>query len=284
MKVASRQLLLGHLTLTLPSLVMIVGLPAVCWYLLPSDWVWAKLSLTVLSVIIGSILAWIYWAVVVPHWRVRAFAAIGEDDWLAFHRTAARHRIVWPQGHAFEATERRVGSIELQTLAIEQRLYELRQVESVNDEFTTPASMTYYASPGGGVAILVIVGFCLLLGPLVLVEEDFRSIPGWFAIAVGGYFLWRHFRFLRGLITGRAGLMIDDSGLHHYFYPVLNVKWPEVRAIRLTNDDSQLKVSTFSDASDDWHEIDLECIKTGDRNRFARTLLVFLNRHAPDLA
>jgi hypothetical protein len=90
---------LGHLAVTLPVLVMIVGSYFVGYALF-------GLLGALCSIVIGTTLAWLWWSAVVPRWREWAKDRGADPD--QTQSLAQRTGLVWPKGHFLEKTEFRL--------------------------------------------------------------------------------------------------------------------------------------------------------------------------------
>lgn len=90
---ATRAVLVGHLVVTLPTLLAIAIAAALG----------AAFNHVALGLIVGSVIGWIVWAFLVPPWR----------DWVSgtnapmaeVQKLAQRTGLIWRQGSAFERTE-----------------------------------------------------------------------------------------------------------------------------------------------------------------------------------
>ena len=59
--------------------------------------------LLVCGFLLGVGLAWLWWSLMAPRWRIWAWSRVADTDDL--RRRAVRHGLIWPEGHAFERTE-----------------------------------------------------------------------------------------------------------------------------------------------------------------------------------
>lgn len=63
----------------------------------------AMLALMLALVFLGFVIAWCWWAYMVPRWRVWAWQRV--DDRRGLRASALRAGLIWPKGHLFEKTE-----------------------------------------------------------------------------------------------------------------------------------------------------------------------------------
>ncbi len=59
--------------------------------------------------LLGFVIAWCWWAYMVPRWRVWAWQRV--DDLRGLRASAARAGLIWPKGHLLEKTDIRSKSI-----------------------------------------------------------------------------------------------------------------------------------------------------------------------------
>jgi hypothetical protein len=53
--------------------------------------------------LLGISLAWLWWSVMVPRWRIWAWSRVADTDDL--RERAVRTGLIWPEGHVLERTE-----------------------------------------------------------------------------------------------------------------------------------------------------------------------------------
>ena len=95
-------LLVGHLLVTLPVFVFMCGLTFLGMFLglfvLPFEPL-----LILVFLVIGFVLAWTWWSLLIPIWRNWAHQqGIPPDE---LQKWAVRTSLVWPKGSIFEKTE-----------------------------------------------------------------------------------------------------------------------------------------------------------------------------------
>ena len=99
----------GHLFITFPVTVIMLGLWGLMWALAPRGpralrphSAGALLLIAVIA-ISPPILAWLWWSFTVPRWRHWALKRGVDGDTL--QRLAQSQQLVWPRGSFFERTE-----------------------------------------------------------------------------------------------------------------------------------------------------------------------------------
>jgi membrane protease YdiL (CAAX protease family) len=92
---AGRAILLGHLIISIPVLMIIIGF-AIGGLII-------SLKFALIFLVIGFILAWLWWAFMVPRWR--QWALDQEVPAERLQSLAVVTGLVWPKGSIFERTE-----------------------------------------------------------------------------------------------------------------------------------------------------------------------------------
>ncbi len=102
----------GHIMVNLPVFLIMVGFPSLL-HLLGLD-----KKIVLVAAIIGVIMAWFIWSIVITKWKIWAFERIENIEELK--RRAIDEKLIWPDGHIFERTEIRSKSDKLK---LEKRKY-----------------------------------------------------------------------------------------------------------------------------------------------------------------
>ncbi len=91
----------GWLWVNLPVLALIFGVPAIIFWLASqmdiSSW------LPLMSLALGIGLAWLWWSLAVPRWRLWAIRRV--NNLYLLQQGAIRAQLVWPHGSIYENTE-----------------------------------------------------------------------------------------------------------------------------------------------------------------------------------
>ena len=94
-----KAVLIGHLVVSIPVLIIMFGFAFVGRIFALKFWL--------LFLLLGIILAWLWWSFAVPRWRRWALRRGAPADRL--QKLAAATGLVWPKGWIFEKTEFKVG-------------------------------------------------------------------------------------------------------------------------------------------------------------------------------
>ena len=60
--------------------------------------------------LLGFVIAWCWWALMVPRWRMWAWQRV--DDLRGLRASAVRAGLIWPKGHLLEKTEMRTSPVK----------------------------------------------------------------------------------------------------------------------------------------------------------------------------
>ncbi|MEM6772747.1 MAG: hypothetical protein AAF597_19370, partial [Bacteroidota bacterium] len=223
-------------------------------------------------------LAWLYWSIKTPRWKLKAFSVVSEKDWLRLYRTAVRTKLIWPMSHRYERTEiRTLGTHEMLTY-IDEKLIELRQIEAVNDDFITSAEVIFKADRRAVWWLLLPVVFLLSGGPYVLLTEGVDMWMGWFGLGLGIFLLVRSWRYFLAVVTGSTVLSLTEQGLKYTLYERFIIQWEDVQSISVVDNGAKLEVTHWREGQVKKSSIDLASLEFSNRNGLLRYMHTFLER------
>jgi hypothetical protein len=101
----ARAVLVGSMVVNGPVLLLLFGPSAIVWWLGGAPKViHAPLGLRLaLSFGLSVCVAWLWWSVAIPRWRIWAFERV--SDLPKLKQMAVAARLTWPEGSVFERTE-----------------------------------------------------------------------------------------------------------------------------------------------------------------------------------
>lgn len=105
----------GHIMVNLPVFVTIVGLPSLLHFFDLDK------KIVLIGALIGIIIAWFIWSIMVTKWKIWAFERVENVEELKSR--AIDEKLIWPDGHIFERTEIRSKSDKLKLEKLEKRKY-----------------------------------------------------------------------------------------------------------------------------------------------------------------
>ncbi|PPK85051.1 hypothetical protein CLV84_1940 [Neolewinella xylanilytica] len=266
--------LLGHLYITLPALVLWLGLPLLAYLLVaPFGWWWTGLAAAA-ALLAGYGIAWRWWGWTVTHWRIRSFGSLDEIDWLRLEVLAERYLLTWPHGHPAEELEVRTGDQDRRIREVMERNSDLRAMEKVFFGFDTPRRYGYgltrkslYISLGSRLLVVIVATASLFFLP--------QPYIGLLLMAVV-FYPSRDFHMYRHLSFRGSAIELSDAGVV-LRVPKLSVHyWHDCRAYRLYEHE-RLLVLEGGDGAEE--SIDLAYYQIGDYRRLASVIDVYIERY-----
>ena len=266
--------LIGHLTLTLPSILIIGGLPILAVIL--NEGYLAKALMGLLATVVSTALAWLYWSLVVTHWRIYAFKHVDSDNWVRLRDQAVSHKLIWPSGSDFETTELRSIRSQRFLTEVENRIVELEQVQQVHLDFALPRSGIYEYDR---VSIaLEIIGKAMFL---VASYFAFREVSYWLIVpSIALILLYGDgLRVLQRLVQSSDPLVINPEGMYQSLVKPHAILWSTITKLDLTDVPHRLVV-TYEDevGREDSLTIDVWRYKIPNIDLFKQHIEVFLHR------
>lgn len=274
----------GQLRVNLVVLLLISIPTYLTTVLMPDDLPVATLLVASLVFVAGMGAGWLFWSYSVVSWRIAAFAAVPEDDWLRLDRAAVRFLLYHPDGHAFEQTEHRSDTENEQIIAIQQRLNELYQVEIINADFTTPTVLYLTWNRGKLLFQIIVVAFPFLLGLGGIINSKGTDFFAWMVLAIGiaGFFPIRQilaYSFYQGV-----ALSIDHERIVSYVPVNLAIEWTDIENLYVDDEKKELVVQHLAkDGNVRQTAFKLDHYNLKDKALFKRQLEVFADRYQFDL-
>lgn len=205
-------ILIGQLWLNAPVLIFLLGFPSLTWSLLKDVSIGIVFFLIlILSIVIGFVLAWRWWAFFIPHWRIWAFKAVEENNWIQLKAYAISTGLIWEDGVVFEKTEKQNPIQQYELLYIEERIEELKAIKAIKDDLATPGEMTFYLNKRGIIIELFIRVFVVGMG--IANIYYLHWVIGLFII-IAALLIDIDFVYIRKLNDKRPILMIDEEGIY----------------------------------------------------------------------
>jgi hypothetical protein len=93
-----RAVLVGRIVVNGPVFLLLFGPGALMLSWMPTAGLWVLAGF-----VVGFILAWLWWSLSVPRWRVWAYERV--RDIAELKDAAVSAGLTWPDGHPFERTE-----------------------------------------------------------------------------------------------------------------------------------------------------------------------------------
>ena len=194
----------GHLMVNVPVFIVIIGIPSLSYYLTNQNLIpeWS----IIIGLIIGFIMAWLIWSVMITKWRVWAFENVQHVHELK--KRAIDEKLIWHDGSIFEKTEIRTAE-EKQKLKNLKRRFATADV--FREDYSVPKRTLIYYSKSDiyfeiGISILLIcVGIFL-----VSFTDNMSLFLGSFSILIGIYFLITRLKHGK---RKEPQIIIDSNGI-----------------------------------------------------------------------
>lgn len=171
----------GHLIVNAPAILAMIGCPGLAFYLFTIDLIpnWG----IAIGFLIGFILAWLIWSVMITKWRIWAFESVRNVHELK--KRAIQEKLIWDDGNIFEKTEIRNEEDKKRLKRLEKK-FEIE--DEYKEDYTLPPKMEIYYSKihsyielGASIFVISIgIYFCLF-------SENKNYILGGIMTAVGLY-------------------------------------------------------------------------------------------------
>ena len=271
--------LLGHLYITFPALVLLLGLPAVAVALTISfGWGWTAVAGSA-ALLAGHWSAWRWWGWTVTRWRINSFGSLDEIDWLRLEQLAERYLLIWPSGHPAEELEIRTGDQEKRIREVMERNSDLRELERVFFGFETPRKYGYSLHRRG---LLVSLGSRMLVtavavGCLFLLPQPYLGL----LLMVAVLYPSRDFRMYRHLSFRGPAIEFSDAGVV-LRVPKLGVHyWHDYRSYRLYEHEHLLVLEREGGEEE---SVDLTYYRIPDYRQLASIIDVYIERYGEKVA
>ena len=267
-----KQILIGQIKISLPIVVVMIGLPILLGALL-IEIHWLVFWIGVLGgAYLGYLLSWWYWARQIVKWRLSAFSAVPEDDWLALYRAAVRYKLIWPNGHVANLREQRSeGEKEYLTL-IEERLTELLQVEEINDSFITAERVDIKAKATEILAMFGVFTLLLALGVGLVTTPGVSFFLGLLFIPLALYRYYQQIPYLLSIFRRRPVLSFGPEAIEYNVHQQRRAPWQDLTELSFRGDFAILFVAYSTEEVEDSFEIDLSYLATDREDKFRRLL------------
>ncbi len=192
----------GHRIITYPTIIIIIGVFALCFYLI------IQVSMTFWIIPIGFVLAvgfaWLYWSITITKWRLWAFKNVNNVHELK--RRAIQEKLIWPEDSIFEKTEIRKPSDKENWNSLQSKF---NQEDTFHDDYTIPnETLIYYSKVKNFIEMAVMLG-CLVFGIYLLAVTDNYIIGFGFSL-FGAYFSYKEFKEATNV---EPQIIINEKGI-----------------------------------------------------------------------
>lgn len=208
----------GQLTVNLPVFIIMLGVMGSAFYLdtrklIPS-------YVTLLSIVLGPLLAWIYWSFAITRWRIWAFSNVEDVEELKVRAIAGQ--LIWADGSFFERTEIRTNRERVLIRELEKRFKESKKKKQfVDDPSVPPVTKIFYSKLYLGLQLLLSI-VCVTTGVYLFITEKSWFVGTGFTL-LGAYLATKEFK---KFVTFEPQITIDNTGINIAgdYYP-----WAEIQ-------------------------------------------------------
>ena len=208
---------IGHLSVNIPVFVSMFGIPVLGNYLSTNKiipiWGFG------FSFLVGFVLAWFLWSVMITKWRIWAFKNVRNVHELK--KRAIQEKLIWKDGSVFEKTEIRTKQDRKLLLNLEKKF---EKEDFYREDFSVPPKTKIYYSKSTiyieiSISLLIIaVGFYIFT-----FAENKYYILGTILNGIGIYTIIKE---LRKTSTKEAQITINNKGIK-----TINVEFKEWQEI-----------------------------------------------------
>jgi len=263
-------IIIGHLLISPLSILLCFGLPALIAYFIQNTWL--KIISAFLLFFIGLAASWLLWSVVITKWRIWAFNQIEEDDWVKLEDIAIEYKLIWEPESEFEKTEIRSLEEKKKIEEISTRISELREVEAIQLDLSTPFKVGYrlnsFQNIAEGLAILFILGICFMS---FFTDIYYLSFPLLFYILKD----YRELKYIIFLLIPKDYLVLTNLGIQVGYESTGFIKWKLVKDISF---DYEFRNMEFILKDEKKVNVELWRIKIKNRILFKKRLMLYWER------
>lgn len=199
-----KALIKGHLMVNVPVIVFLFG-PGFLTYYLSEQYILPSWSVLIAS-LIGFILAWLTWSIMITKWRVWAFENVRNVHELK--KKAIEQKLIWEDGATFEKTE-------IRSKSQKEKLNKLEEKFETEDQFyedITLASKTEITYTKTHKYFELFGSITLIIGGIYFVT--YQTKPGYvlgaFLILLG---ILSAKDNLKLFLNNKTQLIIDNKGI-----------------------------------------------------------------------
>lgn len=228
----NKAILRGHLTVNIPVLIILFGLPFLFSYLETKK----VILLYQKNILIPSsfILAWLYWSFVIVKWKLWAYKNVKELDELKL--LAVKQGLIWQDGSFFEKTEIKTKSEKQKLLNYENDFY-----NSIDFELKDRRIIVFFSKRKTFLSTLLSILF-LLFGLFLIVKSNESITVHVFGIICCTIFGLFCLIDIKNFLNRKPQIVISKNGIELNNGKVY--KWNEIKNEKIITE-STLKYLTF---------------------------------------
>lgn len=226
--------------------------------------------------ILGIVLSWLLWSLLITKWRLWAFKQIEEDNWYKLKELAIINKLIWDDGSDFERTEIRTIEENEQIIDIAERISEQVQIEEIKLDLNTPQELRFKFNKSEILAesilklLLVIVSIGLVFTNQILLGFLLLGIV---------LFYGNSFKLVKHAFNNKDYLVINEKRILLNYPKAESFYWEGIS--KLTINAEQRKMIIVKKNGDKLEEINIELGRFNIKNyrKFKHQIKVFIDRY-----
>jgi hypothetical protein len=284
-KPVTLQIIRGYFMINLTSLAIIAAFFYGASWLVKDGFLWRNLAIIVCTPLVAMYVSWKYWAHIVTHWRITAFANTPTDDWLKLHRAAVNYKLYWPDDSWFEKTEIRTPAESAKIQEIQEHIQELRQIEAVADDFNTPPVLVIKYNRLNIIAeVFLFHATPFYLGLVGILSDNRRYLFGWILCVVGIGLVVRKRRLVSCLFRKGPAIIVDHQTVNVDGPTHLRLNWDSLIHLYVNEHSKQMTLGYWDEYGEELEiSFSLDFYQIRDLIIFKRQMKVFADRYRFDL-
>jgi len=226
---------------------------------------------------VGCVIAWTWWSFVITKWRIWAFGILDEDEWITLKKKAIHHKLIWEDGYGFEKTEMRNIQDRIKILKINERIFELQQVEDIKTDLLTPPQVGFAFNRTDFKYEVIARLFILLIGITGLfIMTGLSKLLSVFVLL---FVLVKpkEWKYLKHFNKKGNLMSINDEGITFLMPHYQFIRWKEIESYTINKELKSLSLYIYNLPKPIHYNLYYFAIR--DLNHFSDQLKVFIERN-----
>ncbi len=148
-----------------PVFICLITTP-ICILIVTEEFI-SEVTALIVGIVLGIIIAWITWSVLITKWRIWAFSNVRNVHELK--REAIRNKLIWKTGSRFEKTEYRS---KKDLLILEQLLEKFKVDDVIKEDPKIPEETKIYQPLINALLICVFMLIIILVGGIMIYKDQ----------------------------------------------------------------------------------------------------------------
>ena len=240
----------GQIMVNVPVFLCLIGIPLFTLFLVKQGVFpeWAAVT----GIILGFVIAWITWSVLITKWRIWAFTNVRNVH--ALKKEAIRSMLIWKDGTSFEKTEYRSKKDKIILDTLDKKFI---QEDLVYEDPKVPQETKIYFSITTAFFIVLFLSIGVTSGAYLMFEEKNKDfLIGLFMFIICLFILTQAFKKLINrepqLILNHKGITLSDNTF---------VSWSEIYELEIIREgfgNSAQHYLKFCDSNYNYSKIEID--------------------------